>query len=129
VSAPVCLRRSSRASSVALSADGKSVYVASPARNAVAVLRRNTTTGAVFQPAGTGGCVSETGTGGTCQDGKALEGAETVAVSADGKSVYANSPDSNAVAVFAREVPPPAAASSGLMPRDRRIGAATDPDR
>ena len=39
------------------------------------------------QLAGTHGCVSETGTGGTCADGTALV-APYVAVSPDGKNLY-----------------------------------------
>ena len=73
--------------SVAVSPDGKSVYVASCDSNAVARLNRNTTTGAITQPAGTAGCVSETGAG-PCADGHGLDGPESVAVSPDGKSVY-----------------------------------------
>ena len=72
---------------VAVSADGKSVYVASVTSSAVARLNRNTTTGAITQPAGTAGCISETGAG-PCADGHGLDGAFGVAVSADGKSVY-----------------------------------------
>jgi DNA-binding beta-propeller fold protein YncE len=87
----------------AVSPDGKSVYVASDVSDAVAVLRRNTSTGALFQPTGPGGCVSETGSGGTCADGKALDGAGGVVVSADGENVYAASRASDAVAVFKRE--------------------------
>ena len=74
-------------SSVAVSADGKSVYVASGISAAVARLVRNTTTGALTQPAGAAGCISETGAG-PCADGHALDSANSVAVSADGKSVY-----------------------------------------
>ena len=85
------------ASSVAVSADGKSVYVASYDSDAVARLNRNTTTGAITQPAGSAGCVSETGAG-PCANGHALDGPRSVAVSADGKSVYVASYDSNAVA-------------------------------
>ena len=48
---------------------------------------RNTTTGALSQPAGTAGCISETGAG-PCADGRGLDSAHDVAVSADGKSVY-----------------------------------------
>jgi hypothetical protein len=71
---------------VAVSADGKSVYVVSFASDAVARLNRNTTTGAITQPAGAAGCVSETGVE-PCADGRGLDGAFSVAVSADGKSV------------------------------------------
>ena len=45
----------------AASPDGKFVYVASRTANAVAVLKRNTTTGALTQVAGPDGCVSGTG--------------------------------------------------------------------
>jgi DNA-binding beta-propeller fold protein YncE len=84
------------ASDVAVSPDGKSVYVAS-IFGAVARLNRNTTTGAISQPAGTAGCISEDGTG-PCANGHGLEGARDVAVSPDGKSVYVASAFSDAVA-------------------------------
>ena len=87
--------------SVAVSADGKSVYAASPISDAVARLDRNTTTGAITQPAGTAGCVSETGAG-PCADGHGLDNPTSVAVSADGKSVYVGSSVSDAVARFDR---------------------------
>src|SRR6185295_13224405 len=67
-------------SSVAVGADGKSVYVASTGSNAVVRLVRNTTTGAISQPAGSAGCVSETGSG-PCADGHGLDGPSSVAVS------------------------------------------------
>ena len=82
---------------VAMSADGKSVYAASSASNAVARLVRNPTTGALSQPAGTAGCVSEDGTG-PCADGHGFDGPYGVAVSPDGKSVYVTSSASDAVA-------------------------------
>jgi DNA-binding beta-propeller fold protein YncE len=72
---------------VAVSPDGESVYVASSSSDAVARVNRSTSTGAISQPAGTAGCVSETGAG-TCADGRALDGAGGVAVSPDGKNVY-----------------------------------------
>jgi DNA-binding beta-propeller fold protein YncE len=87
---------------VTVSPDGKSVYIASFSWSAVARLVRNTTTGAISQPTGIAGCVSETGAG-TCADGHALDGARSVAVSPDGKSIYvASSYPSNAVARFNR---------------------------
>ena len=56
---------------VAVSRAGQSVYIASINSNAVARLNRNTTTGAITQPAGTAGCISETGAG-PCADGHGL---------------------------------------------------------
>jgi DNA-binding beta-propeller fold protein YncE len=93
------------AHSVAISLDGKSLYVASHFSNAVAAFRRNVTSGALTQltgPNGKAGCVSETGTGGACADGKALDGPVNVIVSNDGQSVYVASWFSDAVVVFSR---------------------------
>jgi hypothetical protein len=59
--------------------------------------------GSLSQLAGTAGCVSETGSGGACADGKSLVTAREVAVSKDGKHVYAASSASRAVAVFVRQ--------------------------
>jgi DNA-binding beta-propeller fold protein YncE len=88
---------------IAVSRDGRHVYVGSATSEAVAVFARDRKTGALTQLAGTDGCVSETGTGGECNDGKALRGAGAVAVSNDGKSVYVASLSSSAVAVFSRQ--------------------------
>jgi DNA-binding beta-propeller fold protein YncE len=88
---------------LAASPDGKSVYLASQVSDAVTRLNRNQTTGAITQPAGTAGCVSDTGTEGTCSDGRALNGAIGVAVSPDGKSVYLASWVSTAVVRLDRD--------------------------
>lgn len=56
--------------------------------------------GGLIQPAP---CVSETGTSDVCANGKALEGAFSVAVSPDGKHVYVASLVSDAVALFFRD--------------------------
>ncbi len=92
----------SRVRSVALSRDGRHVYVASELSDAVAIFSRNATTGELTQLSGIAGCVSEDGTGGTCADGKGLNGALSVAVSRDGRHVYVAAEVSNAVAVFSR---------------------------
>ncbi|BAP56423.1 hypothetical protein THII_2126 [Thioploca ingrica] len=85
----------SGAESVTVSADGKSVYVASSLDNAVAVLARNPNTGLLdFQQ------VLKDGDSGVV-DG--LSGADSVTVSADGKSVYVAGDGDNAVAVFSRD--------------------------
>ena len=72
---------------VAVAPGGKNVYAVSFRSDAVARFNRNTTTGALAQPAGAAGCISDTGAG-PCADGHALGGANDVTVSSDGKSVY-----------------------------------------
>ena len=74
------------AAGLAISPDGKSVYVASLNSDAVAVFQRDTTTGELTQLAGTAGCISETGSGGDCADGKALDigDSDSMTVSGDG---------------------------------------------
>ena len=90
---------------VAVSPDGENVYVAADSDDAVAVLDRTPSTGALTQKAGTNGCISESGNGGDCRNGKALGGASEVTVSPDGASVYvaASEPTSaGGVAVLVR---------------------------
>lgn len=93
---------------IAVSGDGKSVYVTSAEGHAITAFARQTTTtggtlGALTPMTGAAGCVHETGNAGLCADGRALLAPIGVAVSADGKSVYVTSVESNAVAVFARQ--------------------------
>jgi DNA-binding beta-propeller fold protein YncE len=85
------------ASGVAISPDGANVYVSSAFSEAVVRIDRNTTSGAIAQPAGTSGCISATGTNGTCADGHALDGTGGVAASPEGKNVYVAAVLSNAV--------------------------------
>jgi DNA-binding beta-propeller fold protein YncE len=89
------------ARSVAVSRDGKHVYVAAEA-DSVAVFARDAATGALTQLAEPHGCVSQSGSGGRCTQGKALDGAYAVVVSKDGRFVYVASQLSRAVAVFRR---------------------------
>jgi DNA-binding beta-propeller fold protein YncE len=86
---------------VVLSPNGKSVYVSSYFGDGVLRFNRNTTTGAITQPAGPAGCISETGAG-SCADGHALDGVDGIALSPDAKSLYVASFDSSAVAIINR---------------------------
>lgn len=86
---------------IALSPDGRNVYVASSGSDAIAIFMRNPRTGTLRQQAGTAGCIAARGAGG-CATAVGLDGPNSVAVSADGRSVYATSRASNAVTVFHR---------------------------
>lgn len=92
----------SSASALAITPDGKHVYVVSPATAEVAVLARDKRTGALSQPAPPYGCIGETGSGGLCADGYALRNPHGIAA-ADNATVYVTSRDANAVAFLARD--------------------------
>src|SRR5215510_7948285 len=94
----------SGAGSVVVSPDGRYVYAASFNSSAVTTFVRNTATGGLGQLNGIAGCVSDIGDGVTCGRGRGLNGAVFVAVSPDGQHVYVASRDSNAVAIFVRNV-------------------------
>lgn len=92
------------ASAVAVSRDGRNVYVAAAGAGAVATFAR-TKSGAI---AGLG-CTSNNGTNGldgtkrACADGDSLRGAAALALSPDGKNVYAAAYGSGGIAVFSRD--------------------------
>jgi DNA-binding beta-propeller fold protein YncE len=92
------------ANHAAVAADGAGVYVAAAGSNAVASFAREPATGKLRQV----NCVSANatsgvdGTKGACADGNALAGAAAVAVSPDGKNVYAAAYASGGIAIFAR---------------------------
>lgn len=65
---------------VATSPDGRNVYVAASASNAVAEFRRDAKTGALTQPGGAAGCISARRNVG-CANGPALRKPVSVAVS------------------------------------------------
>jgi len=91
------------AEGVEVTADGEHVAVASQTSDAVAVFARDDASGALTQLAGTAGCVSETGSGGACADGTALDAAFDVQVAPDGDHVYATAGISGALVIFARD--------------------------
>lgn len=84
---------------LALSPDGKNLYVAASKSNAITVLK--VTKGKLSQAPGAAGCVAAGGQGG-CASAVGLEHPNSVAVSADGASVYATADGSDAVTAFAR---------------------------
>lgn len=88
---------------IALSPDGKSVYVASSKSDAIAIFRRNARTGALTQPKGTAGCIAAKGAS-HCAAAIALDGPNSLAVSPDGRNVYATSRGSNSISAFQRNL-------------------------
>ena len=106
----------SGALSVAVSPDGTSVYVAAGGDGAVTSFTRNVATGALTLQ----GCVNEGGSGG-CAPGSGLGGAEGVAVSPDGVSVYVAGRNDHALNVLARTPATGALTYSGCL---KDVGAA-----
>ena len=86
--------------SVAVSPDGRNVYVASLLSSAVAVFDR-AADGTLTQKPGSAGCISDSGAA-PCVDGVGLGGARAVTISPDGASVYVAAEESGAIAVFDR---------------------------
>lgn len=85
---------------IALSPDGRNVYVASSESDAIAIFRRNRKTGELTQSKGAAGCIANGGGG--CAAAVGLQGPNSVAVSPDGRDVYATSRGSDSVTVFLR---------------------------
>lgn len=90
---------------IAMTADGETVFSTSRS-DEIAIFQRNLTTGELAQDAGVEGCYTETGSGGTCQDGVALDTGnphvKSPVVSPDSENLYVPTSDSNAVAIFDR---------------------------
>lgn len=88
-------------SDVAVSPDGRNVYVTSYTSASITRFDRDAATGALTRA----GCItSATGCGGADVDAKpGLDGARSVAVSADGRSVYVSGETADAVVAFARD--------------------------
>jgi DNA-binding beta-propeller fold protein YncE len=87
---------------VAVSRDGRDVYVASASSDAIAVFRRDPRSGTLSQPAGAAGCIAARGAGG-CAGAVGLDHPNSVAVSADGRNVYATALGSDSIAIFRRD--------------------------
>jgi DNA-binding beta-propeller fold protein YncE len=86
---------------------GEDVYVAAGAKEVqsdVAAFARNESTGVLTQLAATEGCLGGV-TG--CTHGTAFDGVEDLAISPDGKNIYANSHNNDAVLELARKTSTP----------------------
>ena len=85
---------------VAVSADGANVYVTSSGGDAVTTFTRDPATGSLSQL----GCIANGGANGCDDPAKdSMAGARGVAVSADGKNVYATGQTDNSVTTFTRD--------------------------
>lgn len=90
------------AAEVVVSPDGQSVYLAGGHPDSgVAVFDRDESNGELTQRPGKEGCISASGSGGSCETGRNLP-AIAIAISPDNANVYVGG-----VAVFDRDEPPP----------------------
>jgi 6-phosphogluconolactonase (cycloisomerase 2 family) len=104
---------------LAISKDGKSLYVANTTANALSRFKRNTKTGALTYK----DCVDDVDTGafGCDQDTQGLGGIYSVTASEDGESVYAPGYSDGAIVRFNR------AGKGSLTPKGCVADPATDP--
>lgn len=105
------------ATGVAISPDGKNVYAVSFDGNSLSTFARDPDTGALTDL----GCL-QTPSRGRCGWGRALLGADSVLVTADGRNVYVASRFGNAVDVFARDADTGALSELGCVSNDSTDG-------
>lgn len=88
---------------LAVSANGRDVYAAASLADGIAILRRDRTTGALSQARGRAGCISQDASGGRCRAGRGLDEVWGIALSPDGRNLYAVSSKVNMLSAMARD--------------------------
>jgi DNA-binding beta-propeller fold protein YncE len=109
------------AENIVLSGDGTSLYATALDGNAVAEFERNALTGALAET----GCIAEAGADG-CAVGNGLSGADGIAISPDGSSVYVAAETGGALASFTRS-PSGALTEQGCTAESGSDGCSTTP--
>ncbi len=85
-----------------ISPDGTTLYAAAKDADAVSVLQRDATTGALTQQPGPTGCIRLAG-GLGCTTGRALAQPSALAIAAGGRDIYVASATGNAVSILQRD--------------------------
>jgi 6-phosphogluconolactonase (cycloisomerase 2 family) len=80
---------------LAVSPDGRTLYVASPSVSTIAVFSRDTNTGEITQKPDDAGCIADSNP--ECRDARSLGSPYNIAISADGRNLYSASYSANAV--------------------------------
>ena len=88
---------------LAITADGRGVYVASSISDGVAILHRDRATGALTQSLSRARCISQNGSGGRCRPGTSTRRGAGLALSPDGRNLYAVSAKVNMLGAMARD--------------------------
>jgi DNA-binding beta-propeller fold protein YncE len=108
---------------LAISADGKFVYVASASRDAVTIYSRDGSSGELTPIAAPAGCITDGGIGG-CQSAVALGDPAAITLTPDGQSAYVASERRDAILVFGRDP-----VSGGLIQKPGTSGCISDSGR
>ena len=91
------------ATALAISPDGRSLYVAGRDADAIASFSLDTTGGALLQLGGRQACLRGGSGAGACTSGRAVAGVDSLAIAPDGATLYAAARGANAVAVLHRD--------------------------
>ena len=91
------------ATALAISPDGRSMYVAGRDADAVASFSIDPTGGAMLQLGGRQACIRGGDDAGACSSGRALAGVDALAITPDGATLYAAAKDADAVSVLQRD--------------------------